>query len=77
MATFRIRENDVVHVSRLAGTWRVLSIGVSTRSHSAIPVFDAVVEPIGERWVRTPRVVLYSELTPAPPDIEDFPCSPV
>lgn len=72
----RITVGSLVRCHRLAGVWRVLSIRESELTHSAVPILECELRPMGERWSFGVRTARLSELSLFPPDIEDFPCGP-
>lgn len=75
--TARITEGTIVRWTLRAGLWRVVRFVPSRDSHSAIPIVDAEITPVGEpRWSERNRQARLSELVAEPVDLEDFPCSP-
>lgn len=71
-----IVEGSVVRIKGEDGTaWVVRYIGVALGLHHLEATLDA--PPAAERWVREPRVVPVDQLDLIPPDLEDWPCSPV
>lgn len=55
--------------------WSVSWVGITLGHHDRVA--RLVVPPGVETWDRSERVVPLRMLTCCPPDLEDFPCSPV
>ena len=68
-----LRVGDHVTCPALQGYWRILSIHLHPASHSPIEIRQALIEPLGERWVKTQKVVSLSSLRRVPVDLEDMP----
>lgn len=68
-----LKEGDNVTCQGLNGYWRILSIHLHPYSHSAVEIRQALIRPLGERWVRDDRCVALHRLRAVPVDLEDMP----
>jgi hypothetical protein len=72
-----IRVGSLVRWRGRPTIYRVEDLVHAIDTHSSVPIWDAVIKPVSDTWIKDTRRVRASELTPAPCDLEDWPCSPV
>lgn len=56
---------------------KVLDNRESAVSHGPITIWETCIQAVADVWCREPQWVRTVELTPAPPDLEDWPTAPV